>query len=231
MRRVVFTLITLAVSVACAKTPVKSDRYKTKVAVIDTGYSGWFATEKTKKSMCKSGHYDFKFGEAKLGYDNIGHGTFVTNLIVENAQRDDICILMYKVNAYVQEETRDHIQRALAYAYKQGARVVNISMGDPTFNYRESKVFKAAARKGMKIFVAAGNEGKNMNQMCNIYPGCYTAPNIFTVGSTDKTGLIETYSNKGSKVQIYEYGTIPNIGRGTSFATPRAVARFLREKK
>jgi cell wall-associated protease len=214
MRIVVFTLITLMIS-----TTWGSDKYKTKVAVIDTGYSGFFATKRTKKTMCKNGHYDFKFDEPKLGYDVIGHGTFVTNLIVENAKRDDICILMYKVNEYIQEKTRDHITKALAYAYKQGARVVNISMGDPTFNYRESKVFQRAARKGMKIFVAAGNEGKDMNQMCNIYPGCYTAPNIFTVG------------NKGSKVQIYEYGTIPGVGRGTSFATPRAVARFLRERK
>lgn len=226
MRSIVFTLITLMMSIGYA-----SDKYKTKVAVIDTGYSGFFATKRTKKTMCKKGHYDFTFKEPKMGYDVIGHGTFVTNLIVENAKRDDICILMYKVSAYSREETRDHIQRALIYAYKKGARVVNISMGDRTFNYNESKIFKMAARKGMKIFVAAGNEGKNMNDMCNIYPGCYTAPNIFTVGSTDRTGLIETYSNKGSKVQIYEYGTIPNVGRGTSFATPRAVARFLRERK
>ena len=226
MKLIIHTLIMLAVSTTYA-----NDQFKTKVAVIDTGYSGFFATAKTKKSMCKSGHYDFTVDEPILGYDHIGHGTFVTNLIVENAKRKDICIVMYKVSAYVNENTRDHITKALVYAYKQGARVVNISMGDPTFNYKESKTFKVAARKGMKIFVAAGNEEKNLNQMCNIYPGCYTAPNIFTVGSTDRTGLIETYSNKGSKVQIYEYGTIPNIGRGTSFATPRAVARYLRERK
>ena len=226
MRTIVFTLITLMISVSYA-----NDAFKTKVAVIDTGFSGLYATSKTKKALCKSGHYDFTLNEPVLGYDQIGHGSFVSSLIVENAKRNDICILIYKVSAYAGEKTRLQIAKALVYAYKKGAKVTNISMGDSTFNHIENQTFKAVAQRGMKIFVAAGNDSKNMNHMCNIYPGCYTSKNIFTVGSTDRSGLIETYSNKGSKVQIYEYGTIMNVGRGTSFATPRAVARYLREKK
>lgn len=215
----------------CTGLSYASDKYKTKVAVIDTGFSGLYASPKTRDLLCKRGHYDYVGNKPGLGYDEFGHGSFVASIIAEEAKRDDICILVYKVNAYVNEATRLHITKALVRAYKTGARVVNISMGDPTFNHTEKKVFNLAARKGMKIFAAAGNEGENLNDFCKIYPGCYTGKNIHTVGSTDRTGLIETYSNRGSKVQIYEYGTILNVGRGTSFATPRAVARYLREKK
>ena len=231
MKYIVFTLISLMVSATYAQTA--ADANKVKVAVIDTGYSGLYGTAFTTASLCKEGHYDLTKNAPIIGYDEIGHGTFVANLIVENAMRPDICIVVFKVDAYVREETRHHIGNALVKAYNAGVRVVNISMAHPNLSQREQNIVNTLVKRGMKIFVSAGNEGVDLNQTCRAFPACYGTknPNLYRVGATDKAGLVEAYSNRGSIVQVYEYGDIPGVGRGTSFASPRAAARYLREQK
>jgi len=224
MKIIVFTLITLMMSVSYAG-------LKTKVAVIDSGFSGLFATSRTKSMLCKTGHFDYTTNTANVGFDAIGHGTFVSNLIVENANRKDICIVVFKVNVYNSDIVNRHVTRALIRAHKLGVKAVNISLGVPVYSHIQKNVMRIISKRGMKIFVSAGNSGKNLNKKCDTYPACYAGGNIYAVGSKDRSGLLETYSNRGAKVHIYEYGTIPGVGRGTSFASPRALARYLREMK
>jgi len=233
MKSIVYTLLTLVMSGTYVQAKVGGpDKFKTKVAVIDTGFSAFYGTPLSQKMLCKSGHYDFTTMTPNVGYDEIGHGSFVTNLITGNAKRTDICILIYKVDAYVREETRHDITKALIYAFNKGARVTNISMGHPHFSHKEEKVFQRATKRGMKVFASAGNDGRDQNKMCKTFPACYASvrEGLYVVGSVDRSGLLETYSNRGSRVHIYEYGSIERVGRGTSFAAPRALARYLRDQ-
>jgi len=203
-----------------------------RVAIIDSGFTMFLATPKTRAALCKTGHFDFTMNTPNVGYDDFGHGTYVANLIVENAERTDICLVIYKVGLTTAENTRNHIAKALVYAFNKGARVVNISLGQTDNSVIEEKVIRTVTKRGMKLFVAAGNEHKDLNVQCNIYPACarVSNDNLYVTGSKDNSDLIENYSNRGSKVQVYELGTIPGIGRGTSFAAPRALARYLRER-
>ena len=226
MKFIIFTLISLIMSVSYGKMPIK-------IAVIDSGFSGLYATPRARKSLCKSGHYDFTTNTVNVGFDIIGHGTFITNLIVENARSINFCVIVFKVNVYDVKIGNRHITHAIVKAHKLGVKAINISLGVPIYSHRQKRVMKAAARRGMKIFISAGNQGRDLNHWCMTFPACYASSgkNIYVVGAVDQRGLIETYSNRGALVHIYEYGSIMGIGRGTSFAAPRALARYLREKR
>ena len=202
-----------------------------KVAIIDTGFSGLYATPRTRKSLCKTGHFDFTTNTPNIGFDEIGHGSFVSNLVIETAKVKRVCLLIYKVNAYVNPRTRNHITKALLRAKNNGAQAVNISMGESNYFHGERAALRILGKAGIKVFVASGNDSADLNRACNIFPACYDdlSGNLLRVGARDRSGLLEAYGNKGLKVQLYEYGSIINIGRGTSFAAPRAAGKYLRE--
>lgn len=227
MKYIILVLINLILSISYAK---DLDSI-IKVAVIDTGYSGAFATPKLKKQLCDSGHYDITAGQPILGYDMIGHGTYVANILFETANIDNSCLLVYKIIDPFYPSPEDAIYQALVHAYKAGANVINMSVSINRFSAKERRAIDFLTKKGVKIFVSAGNESTDLNNQCLSYPTCYKGLNLnfHRVGALDQSGLVEAYSNKGFKVDLYEYGTILNVGRGTSFSSPRAAGNYLRE--
>lgn len=203
-----------------------------RVAVIDTGYNGMFATPQLRSQLCKDGHYDVTLDQPVLGFDLIGHGTHVANLLFETAGVDDSCLLVYKIIDPFIPSPEDAIYRALVQAYKASANVINISASTNKFSAKEQRALQILTKKGVQIFLSAGNESDNLNDVCKTYPSCYRNlnSNFHIVGALDNAGLVEAYSNRGLKVDIYEYGIIEGVGRGTSFASPRAAGNFIREK-
>lgn len=201
----------------------------TKVAVIDSGYSGMWGNDKTTSKLCKKGHYDFTLEQRVVGYDIMGHGSHVSNLIVEEAgSAKKYCLLHYKVfGGIIAEEWV--VSKAIIKAIKAGADVINLSLEVRGFSKYDQKVMKWALRKGVIFFVAAGNSGVNLNEECKIYPQCFPGhENMNIVGSVNNHYERERYSNYGARVTIYDYGSLKNGARGTSFATPRALGKYLR---
>ena len=74
------------------------------------------------------------------------------------------------------------------YAVKQGAKIINLSLGGPGDTNTLRDAVRAAQTKGIILVAAAGNDGLNIDLQANSrYPACYEFDNIVTVGASDQS--------------------------------------------
>ena len=121
------------------------------------------------------------------------------------------------------------------YAVKQGAKIINLSLGGPGDTNTLRDAVRAAQTKGILLVAAAGNAGLNIDLQGNSrYPACYEFDNIVTVGASNEADAAAGFSNFGSKgllshVDSFAPGdailsTLPGklygIMSGTSMAAP-----------
>ncbi len=83
---------------------------------------------------------------------------------------------------------------------KQRPAVANVSMGGIAFSALNAAV-AALVAKGVTVVVAAGNKGVDA---CRASPA--SAPNVISVGATNKEGALARYSNFGPCVSIFAPG-------------------------
>jgi len=206
-----------------------SDARPFQVAVIDSGFGFDVEFNKAPFKICKKGSYDFITKKHKVGDDMIGHGTIVTALINQRAKTKDICFLIYRVFGSSGEGENKDIDDAILRAIRARADVINMSIGNRTHSNRTNNLLRIANKRGIKVFIAAGNAGDNLNNTCNSYPSCYRGlfPNVVIVGALDARLNVEKYSNRGSFITVYKYGRTRNGARGTSFAAPRAAGDYI----
>jgi hypothetical protein len=81
-------------------------------------------------------------------------------------------------------------------------------------------------------FVAAGNDRKNLDYECDIFPACYTFANVYPVGALDPVfGEHANVSNHGRRIKLWFDGSVAKGFReenpATSYATPRALSEFI----
>lgn len=218
-----------------------------KVAIIDTGVDythpdlgGCFGVG------CRVvGGYDFVNKDSDP-FDDHGHGTHVAGIVGANGTLKGVApgvtFLAYKVlNSSGSGWTSDIIA-GLEQAVKDGAKVANLSLGgsgdpdDPT-----CKAVDNATAAGMLSVIAAGNSGPGYQTIGS--PG--TARTALTVGASDKSDKIASFSSRGyvadgdhflMKPEVLAPGasirsTVPTAGslgdptrykilNGTSMATP-----------
>ena len=204
-----------------------------RIAVIDTGVDynhsdlgGCFG------AGCKVvGGYDFVNSDADP-MDDHGHGTHVAGIAaghvgVLNGVAPDAEILAYKVlNASGSGSFSDVIaalEEALDPdgnpATDDGAHVANLSLGGPGDpDDAVSQAVDNAVDAGMVVAVAAGNSGPGARTIES--PG--TARKAITVGATDKSDVIASFSSRGPV--IWENGAIikPDIvAPGVSICSSR----------
>jgi len=149
------------------------------------------------------------------------HGTFCAGLLV--AVAPDATIMPLRVFDDNGNTDVFTLAKAVRYARKNGAQVVNMSFGTLT----DSRVLREAveyARSGNLVLVAsAGNNNTSTPQ----YPAAYAG--IVTVATTDLLDRKASFSNYGSHVFVDAPGThiistMPGGGygmaSGTSFSAP-----------
>jgi Subtilase family len=149
------------------------------------------------------------------------HGTFCAGLLV--AVAPDATLM--PLRAFDDNGNTDlfTLAKAIRYARKNGAQVINMSFGTLT----DAKVLREAidyARAGNVVLVAsAGNNNTSAPQ----YPAAY--PGVIAVAATDLLDRKASFSNYGSKVFVDAPGThiisaVPGggygIANGTSFSAP-----------
>ena len=88
--------------------------------------------------------------------------------------------------------------KAIHYAVKNGAHIINYSGGGLEGNDEEKKAIKLAAKKGILFVAAAGNEGSDMDKQ-GYYPAKYALNNILPVMNTDDSDQVPSSSNYGKK--------------------------------
>ncbi len=179
-----------------------------KVALIDTGVD---YTHKALYGFGRDGKviggYDFlEKDDDPLDVD--GHGTAVAGIIAADGDgirgiAPKVKLLAYKIASGSNYTSSLDIVRALERAARDGADIVNISIGMDRVNEDIDNAVNSLVRKGVVVVVAAGNSGHNgMGSPA-------TAKAAITVGATLSTpsSVIATL-----KINDMKFEAIPMLG-------------------
>ncbi len=118
--------------------------------------------------------------------------------------------------------------KAIDYATRMGAKVLNNSWGGGGFSQTLFDVIDASNKAGTIFIAAAGNDGSNNDEDLS-YPASFEVENIISVAAINNRGELADFSNYGKKtvhmgapgVNIYSStGGAYDSWSGTSMATP-----------
>ncbi|WP_419797205.1 MAG: S8 family peptidase [Terasakiella sp.] len=180
-------------------------------------------------------------------YTNL-HGTHVAGTIAamgNNAKgikgiADKVKIMPLKVlgGACGRGDTID-VLAAIIYAYENGARIINLSLGSFAHSFIAQRIYEDLAAKGVLFVIAAGNETVDNDGEPRSYPASYPIDGILSVAATTPTDDLAEFSNWGRKnvdiaapgVDIFSTIVLPNEEKktlsdsynfesGTSMASP-----------
>ena len=88
--------------------------------------------------------------------------------------------------------------KAIDYAVKMGAKIINASYGESSFSVSEYNAIKDAGEQGVIFIVAAGNKSSDNDGATKSYPASYKLPNIISVAATDSNDNLASFSNYGA---------------------------------
>ena len=143
--------------------------------------------------------------------DYNGHGTQVAGIVaarhngfgidgIIDSGRDNVQLVPIKVFDQDGTGSLADVLRGVAWARRQKLGVLNMSFG----TYEESALLRealqGAARDGMLLVAAAGNDGAGSVTFPAAYPG------VLAIGSADGAG-ISRFSNFGARVDYYAPGS------------------------
>lgn len=174
-----------------------------KIAVIDSGID--LNNEKLKPYICNVGNYDFT-GEGLQ--DTHGHGSNVAWLIVKDLNPKEYCVMALKYfSTRSSSSALEWEVRSLSRAIEYGAVLINFSGGGLLSSSSETMLVLQALSKGIKVVVAAGNNGNDLSKNCNYFPACAVKDkNFYIVGSTYENGQKLPSSNYNGPVENWEVG-------------------------
>jgi len=197
----------------------------TKVAVIDSGYDPTDGV-----ILCPDGHYDFVNNKPGIALDTRDHGTSIARIISKYAVKD-FCLVIYRVFGDGGIGDAHMVASAVRKAISDLVNVINLSLssnGSGFFSDEEYAALKDAGSQGIQMFVAAGNDSKNLTKMkgsCNVYPACYVGITGFNVVGTSEQ--FRKRANMGSIITIKE--PFCEFERcGTSISTAIATGKYVR---
>jgi subtilisin family serine protease len=171
--------------------------------------------------------------------DKHGHGTHIAGIIGAEggngigisgvSPKVSLMILRYYDPKSAESNNLINTVKAISYATKMGALIINYSGGGLSPSPDERAAIEEANRKGILFVAAAGNERSNSDEK-KYYPADYGLPNIVSVTAIDKKKHVLPSSNWGqSTVQIAApgneiYSTLPNGQYGNMTGTSQATA-------
>ncbi|MFI0716702.1 S8 family serine peptidase [Streptomyces inhibens] len=187
-----------------------------RVAVLDSG------VDQTHPDLADREIAEKNFSAAKDSVDRIGHGTHVASTIAGTGKQSGgkyrgvapgAQILDGKVLDDDGSGNESGIIAGMQWAVDQGAKVVNLSLGDtdtPQVDPVEQAVNKLSKDKGTLFVIAAGNEGPTAGSVAT--PG--SAQAALTVGAVDKKDKIAEFSSVGptSDGSLKPDITAPGVG-------------------
>lgn len=215
-----------------------------KVAIVDSGVA-MDHEDISQKVVARTNFSDTKIINPE-DYDKYGHGTHVAGIVAAAHNSTgvagvcpDCTILDAKVLNDSGSGSSSAIAKGIDWAVVNGAKVINMSLGQRVSSRTLETAVNNAWNKGVVIVAAAGNAGTQ----AKIYPGAY--PNVIAVAATDNKDDKASFSTYGKWVDIAApgvnvYSTFPihpfvlgtqngrsmgyDIASGTSMASPIVAA-------
>ncbi|MEO7423647.1 MAG: S8 family peptidase [Fibrobacteria bacterium] len=156
-----------------------------------------------------NGYVDDSLGWDFVDNDNLpqdyhGHGTYISSVIAggfDNHEGIAGILSQGKIMPVRVLDASGHgdqaaIAKGITYAVRNGAKVINFSIGGAGDDKAMRTAFQAAFAAGVPIIVAAGNDGQDLNAK-PAYPGAYNLDNMLVVAAHDHNGLLCGFSNFG----------------------------------
>lgn len=185
------------------------------------------------------GYTDLTDDEENIFGSNGNHGTLCLSSIV--AKREDYEGVASEAEYYLFKTEEDYTESpkeidnwvvAIEMADSMGLHIVSTSLGYTTFDNdcfdfayadmdgrtsRGAQAATIAARKGMLLVVAVGNDGRNEWHYLSTPAD---ADSILTVGAVDMAGEIATFSSFGPTVDGRVKPEVCAMGKGTVLVDP-----------
>ena len=155
-------------------------------------------------------------------YSAFGHGTMTAGIVHLVAPQAKIMPLKaFSADGIGYDSD---ILRAIYYAVKNGAKVINMSFDYSSYSAELARAVRHSNSRGVISVASAGNDGLRTA----VYPG--GLPGVIDVASTSNSDIQSTFTNYGAPpvwmaapgegvVTTYPWGTYA-AGWGTSFSTP-----------
>lgn len=198
-----------------------------KVAILDTGID---SSHPDLRGAVKGGYN--AVGNSRSVRDRNGHGTHVAGIIASRKNRLGIRGIAPEVDLYAVKVLDDRgsgkvsdLIEGIEWAVQNKMDVINMSVGTKENNQTLREAVQNAARAGVIMVAAAGNNGPSPNTV--LYPAKYAE--VISVGAVSKDRKIADFSARGAEVDIVApgkdiYSTWPGGGyktlSGTSMAAP-----------
>ncbi|MBX0311929.1 MAG: S8 family serine peptidase [Sulfurihydrogenibium sp.] len=153
--------------------------------------------------------------------DDDGHGTHVAGIIGAVTNNSEgvaglnwyIKLMPVRILDSKGEGSIANAVRGIDYAVKNGAKIINLSLGYPgscSYVPPDQALYDAikfAGDRGVLVVAAAGNYGCN-NDKTPMWPASFKLPNIISVGASDQNDNVAYFSNYGQKtVHLLAPGT------------------------
>ncbi|MDD4569358.1 MAG: S8 family serine peptidase, partial [Tepidanaerobacteraceae bacterium] len=180
------------------------------------------ATDYVEESSFVVTSIDVKGNFVKLSFDGNGHGTHVAGIIGANGEllgmAPDAQMIAIKALGSAGDGNWEDIFKAIDYAGKQGADIINVSIGD-LVSSKEGHAAQLRILKKMSLesnamlVMAAGNSGPGLGTAYDTGGG----DNIITVGAYMSPGLWNTNYNVTIPDETLWYYS--GVGNGSSKPT------------
>ena len=212
----------------------------TKVAIIDSGVA--IDHEDISHKVVARVNFSDTIIDEPADYDRYGHGTHVAGIVAAEHNSagvagvcPDCTILDVKVLDDAGAGSSSAVAEGIDWAVANGAKVINMSLGQSVPSLTLEAAIKNAWNKGVVLVAAAGNAGTE----AKIYPAAY--PKVIAVAATDNKDVKAPFSSHGEWVDVAApgvdvYSTFPNhdfvlglqngrhkgydLASGTSMASP-----------
>lgn len=181
------------------------------IAILDTGiayedYAGFCRATDLEEDIFVPG-YDFINNDSHPNDDN-GHGTFVCGVISQTINNSfgscgvapKCSIMPVKILDRDGSGNQFNLADGIRFAARNGAKVINMSLGAPVGSYVEEEAINYAFEQGAFLCAASGNDGLNRNY----YPAAY--PRVCAVGAIKYNKKRASYSNYGAYLDLMAPG-------------------------
>ena len=158
--------------------------------------------------------------------DDHGHGTHCAGIIAAKGDNglglSGVCwtarIMALKFLAADGEGFYSDAIEGIEYALRKGAQIINASWGGDDSSTALYDAIKAARDAGVLFVTAAGNNGRNIDDL-PFYPASFNLDNIIAVAATDSRDSLAGFSNYGtSTVDVAAPGvSILSTSRGNGY--------------
>lgn len=192
------------------------------IAVIDSGmYPHPFYAER----MTESG-YDYIDADTDATNDPYGHGTNVAGIMADCTQGFPVLFYPIRVLDGAGGGSVSNTVNGIREAIEKQVDIINLSLAAKRSSQALNDAVLDALNAGITVIVAAGNASADVSQFS---PANLTDAGVIVVGAAEADGSLASYSNYGSSIDLYAYGSeilcCSNSGgytaaTGTSIAAP-----------